>query len=1228
MQDRDIRKILIEYLKIKYRDYRIYQEKSIGSSVCDVMLVTDKLIGFEIKSDSDNYERLQRQIDEYTNFFDENYIVVGESHSRHITEYVPEDWGILSINESNVCVIRVASNNKKVSRRKQLSILWKMELKNILVKNNLPLYAQKEKAFLAERIYETVPNKLLGIQIAEELRARDFSLFEAVDLTIKSENENSENEKFKDIISTTDEMIDRLSEENLAEFTLDKWMAIYKKAIEKRNIKNKIVSQQNTSNTENYGEKKSDSRIPFNDIEVSLGAPWINAEMISQFAQEVLKVKQKHYVAYDRQLNTFVNNKKIPIVQHEHVTGYWHVEKYKWMTSPELVSIYGTKRYNAMYILEASLNLRQIKIHDGTKYNEVETILALEKQKILQEAFKEWVSNDKNRRQEIEDAYNAILGDYVVQKFDGSSIEFEGKSPDIELFDYQKDAVKKIISTPNTLLSFDVGAGKTYIMIAAAMEMRKSGLSRKNMFVVPNNIVGQWEKMFTELYPQAKVLTVEPKSFTPEKRSKVLDQMQMGDYDGIIIAYSCFSMIPLSSEYIIDEMNNVVKGFTARIAEVRKQTYFPGAERALQSEITHVKKAASDLISCIGTDGCEITFDSLDINTLFVDEAHNFKNIPLRTNMREVRGVNTKGSKKCLEMLKKVHYVQKMNCGRGVVFATGTPLCNSISDTFAMQSYLQHEELKKKGLDNFDSWVATFSQPEQVCEIDVDTSRLRIVNRFARFFNLPELSKMFSQVSIFYSVDQSGLPNLLGYSDTVIKRSDALGEYMLELFERTKKIRAKEVDRSVDNMLKVATDGRKAALNLALVGKSEDYDEYSKIYHCVKNTMDIYRRFPESTQLIFCDYSTPKKSKFNIYSEVKKRLMEAGVPACEIAFIHSCKNEEQKVELYENVNSAKVRILIGSTFKLGIGANVQKRLKAISHLDVPWRPCDLTQREGRILRRGNENEDVHIFRYITQGSFDSYSWQILQTKQHFISQFLSGNNKMRSINDFDNDELNYAQVKSIALSEPLMKNYAEKESELKNARIVLRQELEQKEVAKLELKELQEEIDRLANELDRTRNSNTYIKENIDSIKADVAKMCEIITKSGIRCNPNEMLGRIGEFKVISPITQSENKKYIILERENVEYFIEISESVSGNKTRLMNFFNKFNDQISARENRIKYAEEKKSNLKGQATYTSDVSQKIETLEKELFAIFEEIRNKDEKQTGAGQAAIGNTTTA
>ena len=1215
MQDKDIRKILIEYLKIKHKNYRIYQEKSIGSSVCDVMLVTDKLIGFEIKSDSDNYDRLKRQVDEYTNFFDANYIVVGSSHSGSIAEYVPDDWGILSVNQSDIRVIRAATINKKVNRRKQLSILWKIELKNILVKNSLPLYAQKERAFLAEKIYETVPSKLLGEQIAEELRMRDFSLFEAADLTIKSEDETSDVGKYEEIASTTDEMIDRLSEENLEEFTLDKWLAIYKKAVEKRNIKNETSLTISTEATESHDEKKNCQRIPYNDIEVSLGAPWISAEIISQFARDVLKVEQRHYMAFDWTLNTYVSDKKIPIVQHERVTGYWHVEKYKWMQTPELVSIYGTKRYNAMYILEASLNLRQIKIHDGTKYNEVETILALEKQKVLQEAFREWVWKDEKRRREIEDAYNDLLGCYEVKKYDGSTIEFEGKNPDIELFDYQKDAVQKIISTPNTLLSFDVGAGKTYIMIAAAMEMRKSGISRKNVFVVPNNIVGQWEKMFLDLYPKAKVLAVEPKSFTPDKRTKVLDQIKNGDYDGIIIAYSCFSMIPLSSEYIMDEMNAVVRGFTERIGEVRKQPFFAGAERALENEIKHVKRAASDLISCIGTDTCSVTFDSLEINTLFVDEAHNFKNIPLRTDLRDVRGVNTKGSKKCLEMLKKVHFVQKANGGRGAVFATGTPLCNSISDTFTMQSYLQHDELKRKGLDNFDSWVATFSQPEQVCEIDVDTSRLRIVNRFARFFNLPELSKMFSQVSIFYSVDKSGLPNLGGYSDTVIERSDALGEFMHELLVRTEKIRAREVDRSVDNMLKIATDGRKAALNLALVEKTEEYDEHSKIYHCVKNTMDIYHRFPGSSQLIFCDYSTPKKNKFNVYSELKKRLVEAGVPPCEIAFVHSCKNEEQKVALYDNVNSGIVRILIGSTFKLGIGANVQKRLKAISHLDVPWRPCDLTQREGRILRRGNENDNVHIFRYITQGSFDSYSWQILQTKQHFISQFLSGNNKMRSINDFDNDELNYAQVKSVALSEPLMKDYAEKENELRNARIVLRQELEQKEIAKRELKELEGEIVWLSEEIEKSKDNLQYIASVEEIIKKGVLNTYETITKKAPVAKPAEEICHIGEFKIVAPISQSEKKLFVIISRLNVDYFLEIGESTSGNKTRLMNFFTKFCQQIEISQKRVQTLEEKRSALEGQLAYSSNITEKIEELERELSDIFEKIRDNGDKAT-------------
>ena len=567
MQDKEMRKILIEYLKIQHDKYRIYQEKSIGSSICDLMLVTDKLTGFEIKSDSDNYERLPRQIVAYNHFFDENYIVIGMSHIKSIESRIPDEWGIFAVEQYEIKLIRSAKPNKSVKRLKQLALLWKIELKNILLQNKLPLYAQKEKSFLCEKIAAEVEPTLLGKQIAAELLDRDYSIFDAKDYTIKSQN-GAEN--LPESFSPEDEMIDRLSEENLAEFTLDKWMAIYKRAVEKKRLKEEHTIR---VEKEHRIRQQQVHKIPYTDIEVSLGVPWVSAEIISQFAIEVLNVPQQYYYKYDTNSGMSVPDKKFPIVQHEKITGYWHVEKYKSFSHPELVLIYGTQRFNAMQILECTLNLRQIKIHNGTKFDEAATIAAIEKQKVIQDAFKEWIWKDEDRRWEVEDAYNRIFGEYEISVYDGSNIEFDGKNPNISLFDYQKNAVQKIISTPNTLLSFDVGAGKTYIMIAAAMEMRKSGLSRKNMFVVPNNIVGQWEKMFTDLYPKAKVLAVEPKSFTPEKRNKVLSQIQKEDYDGVIIAYSCFDMIPLSFDYLLREMQDTIKVFESRIHELRRTIF-------------------------------------------------------------------------------------------------------------------------------------------------------------------------------------------------------------------------------------------------------------------------------------------------------------------------------------------------------------------------------------------------------------------------------------------------------------------------------------------------------------------------------------------------------------------------------------------------------------------------------------------------------------------------------
>ena len=609
-------------------------------------------------------------------------------------------------------------------------------------------------------------------------------------------------------------------------------------------------------------------------------------------------------------------------------------------------------------------------------------------------------------------------------------------------------------------------------------------------------------------------------------------------------------------------------------------------------------------------EGVDISFDELDINTIFVDEAHNFKNIPIKTSMRNLRGINTKGSTKCLNMLKKVHYVQSRNGGRGAVFATGTPLSNSISDTYAMQCYLQNEELERNGIDNFHSWIRTFAEHEEVCEIDVDTSGFRIVERFSKFYNLTELSKMFSQVSIFYNVEKDGLPEFTGYTDVVIEKSRDLDEYMQELYERTEAIRSGEVDRKEDNMLKVSTDGRKAALSLNLVGYEEIYNEECKLFNCVETVYRVYKDNPGCAQLIFCDLSIPKKDEYSVYKELKFWLNHRGIPLDEIAFVHNCKTEEEKIKLYKRVNNGEVRALIGSTFKLGIGANVQERLKAIHHLDVPWRPADMVQREGRILRRGNQNDNVSIYRYIVKGSFDSYSWQILQTKQKFISQFLSGTNTVRTIEDFENDELNYAQVKALALAEPLMKEYVEKENELRNARLIYRQELVQKGSTLEEIESLDGKIVLAKNDCAKAKQNATIIEESKEDILELVPELARKITEEVSNFEPNQVIMELGELKAVMPAIIGEGRSHILIKGNGAEYPIEISESLQGNKVRLQNFFDKFDTIVKERVRKISELKVRQDSLKAQLDYSSNILARISKLEKELEKIFKQISIK------------------
>ena len=1136
MKDKEIRNILIAYLKVKHEEVRIYQEKSIGSAICDVMAVTDKLTGYEIKSDGDNYQRLERQIEFYDKFFDENYIVVSQKHIASAENKVPKHWGIIYIDNNEVKISRNAKNNYKVSRRSQLTVLWKLELKNLLIKNNLPLYAQKEKGYISDKIFQQMDAKILGEQIAYELLHRDYSVYDAKDYTVYSKQDEYGTMPALDII-------DSLSEQNFEQLTLDKWIELYKNAKQIQKEKETIYV------------KKEVIRLPheitYKDIEVSLGAPWISKDVVNEFVNYILHGD-----------NIVRHN----LVEYEPVTGAWFINEKRRFASSSIDAKFGTTRFNALHIIESTLCLREIKLYDSDgEFNEGDTVAALEKQKLINEEFKRWVWEDEDRKWQIEEAYNKMFCKYANEKFDGSKLLFPEMNPEFDLFEYQKDAVQRIISTPNTLLAFDVGAGKTYIMIAAAMKMREMGISHKNMFVVPNNIVGQWEKIFTTLYPKAKVLTVEPKTFKLQMRQKVLTQIKNGNYDGIIIAYSCFELIPLSIEYLTKDMQEKVNKIDSAISALKNSKRYIWGESALNREVQYIEKLTNDLLKSAKAQTSCITFESLEINTIFLDEAHNFKNIPIRTKLKDLRGINTKGSKNCLEMMQKIRCVQQFNNGRGAVLATGTPLCNSISDAYTMQMYIQYDDLCTHNLEKFDNWVKTFAQPEQVCEVDVTASNYRFVRRFAKFFNLPELSKMFSGIAVFYSMNTiDGVPEHTEYADISVKKCTELSKYMEKICERTEAIRSHIVDPGYDNMLKVSTDGRKAALDLTLVGKRQPYDNYSKLVQCVNQVLSVYNENRGCSQLIFCDYSTPKADEFNVYSKIKELLIEKGICEKEIAFVHSYKSESTKLKLYEDVNSGKIRVLIGSTFKLGIGANVQTKLKAIHHLDVPWRPADMTQREGRILRRGNENKEVMIFRYITEGSFDSYSWQILETKQRFISQFLSGSSYQRSIEDLDNNVLSYAEVKAIALSNPIMKQVAEKENEIKTLQILCNKYAEDKRKLNQRIAELEKEISAAKDRNVMTFRNEKYLSGITNEMYlSEIKASREILTQELICYSPpGEILMSVFGFDVVSKEQKNNDKLYVILKRLEVEYLLEMGTSPYGNIKRIVNFLKRFSKTV------------------------------------------------------------------
>lgn len=1166
VNDKQIRKILIAYLQAQGKEIRIYQEKNIGNSICDLMAVTDCLTGYEIKSDQDDYRQLSRQVTAYSLFFDRCYIVVGAEHRRSASNHVPAGWGILVVEETGITVERPAKTGMP-SRRNQMEVLWKLELKNLLTKLHMPPFTYKDKSYIISRILETAQDGELHEHIVYELLHRDYSQFNANDYTLyfsmdsaplQAYTELFPGQSFDSISEQTAELVDSLSERNLNQLTLDQWIELYRQAKELQQSKESIYQP-----PAKCVRERVPHAIPYTDIEVSPGVPWVSKGIISAFIHFLRTGKEMRY--------------PYKMVNYEPITGNWHIldkrDIHRTYSAPtdtvRMENTYGeSSSYNALHIFEAMLNLREIKLRDtGGRYDERRTLAALEKQEAILALFKEWIWQDEDRRWEVEETYNTMFAGFTPKSYDGNKLQFPEMSPEVQLYPYQRDAVQRILNEKNTLLAFDVGAGKTFIMICAAMKLRQEGASRKNLFVVPNNIVGQWEILFKKIYPRAQVLTVDPGSFKPPMRQKVLAQIRDGDYDGIIMAYSCFERIPLSSKAILDQAEAKLREIEAALENVK---YEAGSGTALNRERENIKRLAGEMIKSMSASAKDITFDQLEINTLFVDEAHNFKNVPIRTRMRNIAGVNTTGSKKCLEMLHKVRAVQEANSGRGCVFATGTPLCNSLVDAYTMQIYLQYDEMKAHHLDVFDNWVKSFAKPERVCEIDVDTSKFRFVTRFARFFNLPELSKMFADIAIFHAMGgEQGLPELRGYTDIKLPISRELRAYMQELCVRAERIRSGDVDRSKDNMLKVSTDGRKAALDLRLVGQSQSEGKGSKVFCCVENVYDIYSRFPGCSQIIFCDYSTPKKKEFNVYQELKQLLLASGVPEREIAFIHSYHSEARKAALYEQMNQGKVRVLIGSTFKLGIGANVQRRLRAVHHLDVPWRPADMVQREGRILRQGNENEQVDIFRYITQGSFDAYSWQILENKQRFISQFLTGTTYQRTASDLEENVLTYAQVKALAIANQKMKLLAEKENELRRVRLLSAHFEETQESRESECARVKEELAML----EKRREVTGKLAVKLQSVSAEEYQQFYRVWKEALtedvlsgKAPLPEGAQMVCGFQVaISPRQEKVGSRLVFTQSGQV-YSVELGDKASGNARRAVNFLKHFQKQLTETE--------------------------------------------------------------
>ena len=964
------------------------------------------------------------------------------------------------------------------------------------------------------------------------------------------------------------------------------------------------------------------------EISVRLGSTWIPPEDIKVFIEYLLN--PSNYACQN------IN------VHYNEATSEWWIEGKNYdKYNIKATNTYGTGRASAYKIIEDSLNLKDTRIYDYyedengkrvAELNKKETAIAQAKQEQIKLAFEEWIWKDPERRERLTKFYNERFNSIRPREYDGSHISFDGMNPEITLRKHQVNAIARILYGGNTLLAHEVGAGKTFEMVAAAMESKRLGLCNKSLFVVPNHIVEQFGQEFLQLYPSANVLVTTKKDFETANRKKFCSRIATGDYDAIIISHSQFEKIPMSVERQVTIIQKQIEDITLGIQDLKNNN----GERFSIKQMEKTKKGLETRLAKLNDTSRKddvVTFEELGVDRIFVDEAHYYKNLFLYTKMRNVGGIAQTEAQKSSDLFMKCRYLDELTGGKGVIFATGTPISNSMVELYTMQRYLQYGELEKRHLQQFDAWASTFGETVTAIELSPEGTGYRAKTRFAKFFNLPELMALFKEVADIQTSEMLNLPvPKANYHNVVIEPSEIQKELVKDLSERAEKIRNRMVDSSVDNMLKITNDGRKLALDQRLTNDMLEDFEHSKVATCADNIYSIWDKTSEdkSAQLVFCDLSTPHNDgKFNVYDDLKTKLIDRGIPEEEIAFIHDANTDARKQELFNKVRRGQVRVLIGSTQKMGAGTNCQDRLIALHDLDCPWRPSDLIQRSGRIIRQGNKNPEVDIYRYVTEGTFDAYLYQLVENKQRFISQIMTSKTPVRFAEDIDETALSYAEIKALAAGNPDIIEKTELDTQVAKLKLLKQNYLSEKyaledKVIKYypnEIKRLENRIEDMKEDIEVFNNNNTpdnsFEKMNIKGTdfteRKEAGEKIIEICKSMTNPEPLE-IGEYKGFKIILSFDTMDRKFYASM-KNNLSYKTELGSDPSGNITRIDNVLNGIETRLSSIENNLEDTKKNYESAKKEIEKPFPQEEELKTKSKRLdeLNIKLNLNNKDKE---------------